>query len=199
LRVIPELDESAAITSLLTVWSEVTERKHLLASLDRMAYHDALTGSANRALLIERITQGLREAQQRPDAFALLFVDLDGFKDVNDRWGHEAGDAVLVATAQRLQSVVREADTVARFGGDEFVIVLAGSCNRTALTVLMDKVGAAVTEPILWKGTVLRVTASIGLACYPEDGHDAASLLQRADESMYAEKARRAARAGRFG
>jgi diguanylate cyclase (GGDEF)-like protein/PAS domain S-box-containing protein len=191
LRVIPELDESAAITSLLTVWSEVTERKHLLASLDRMAYHDALTGSANRALLIERITQGLREAQQRPDAFALLFVDLDGFKDVNDRWGHEAGDAVLVATAQRLQSVVREADTVARFGGDEFVIVLAGSCNRTALTVLMDKVGAAVT--------VLRVTASIGLACYPEDGHDAASLLQRADESMYAEKARRAARAGRFG
>jgi diguanylate cyclase (GGDEF)-like protein len=171
----------------------------LLASLDRMAYHDALTGIANRALLVERMTQGLREAQQRHDALALLFVDLDCFKLVNDRWGHEAGDAVLVATAQRLQSVVRESDTVARFGGDEFVIVLAGTCSDTALTALMDKIGAAVAEPIIWKGTLLRVGASIGLARYPEDGHDATSLLQRADESMYCEKARRQSRAGRYG
>jgi diguanylate cyclase (GGDEF)-like protein/PAS domain S-box-containing protein len=199
LRVIPEFDENEAVTRLLTVWYEVTERKHLLASLDRMAYHDALTGIANRALLVERITQGLREAQQRHDALALLFVDLDWFKDVNDRWGHEAGDAVLVAIAQRLQSVVREADTVARFGGDEFVVVLAGSCSGTALTALMDKIGAAVAEPVIWKGTVLRVEASIGLARYPEDGHDANSLLQRADESMYSEKARRQSRAGRYG
>ena len=199
LRVIPEFDENEAVTSLLTVWYEVTERKHLLASLDRMAYHDALTGVANRALLVDRITRGLHEAQQRHDALALLFVDLDWFKDVNDRWGHEAGDAVLVAIAQRLQSVVREADTVARFGGDEFVIVLAGSCGGTALSALMDKIGAAVAESIIWKGTVLRVGASIGFACYPEDGHDANSLLQRADESMYAEKARRQSRAGRYG
>jgi diguanylate cyclase (GGDEF)-like protein/PAS domain S-box-containing protein len=199
LRVIPEFDENEAVTRLLTVWYEVTERKHLLASLDRMAYHDALTGIANRALLVERITQGLREAQQRHDALALLFVDLDWFKVVNDRWGHEAGDAVLVATAQRLQSVVREADTVARFGGDEFVVVLAGSCSGTALAALMDKIGAAVAEPVIWKGTVLRVEASIGLARYPEDGHDANSLLQRADESMYSEKARRQSRAGRYG
>jgi diguanylate cyclase (GGDEF)-like protein/PAS domain S-box-containing protein len=199
LRVIPEFDENKAVTSLLTVWYEVTERKHLLASLDRMAYHDALTGIANRALLVERMTQGLREAQQRHDVLALLFVDLDCFKLVNDRWGHEAGDAVLVATAQRLQSVVRESDTVARFGGDEFVIVLAGCCSDTALTALMDKIDAAVAEPIIWKGTLLRVGASIGLARYPEDGHDATSLLQRADESMYSEKARRQSRAGRYG
>jgi diguanylate cyclase (GGDEF)-like protein/PAS domain S-box-containing protein len=199
LRVIPEFDDNEAVTSLLTVWYEVTDRKHLLASLDRLAYHDALTGVANRALFIERLTQGLREAQQCRDALALLFVDLDSFKVVNDRWGHEAGDAVLVSVAQRLQSVVREADTVARFGGDEFVIVLAGPCGAAALTDLMDKIGAAVGEPILWKGTVLRVGASIGLACYPDDGHDAHSLLQRADESMYSEKARRQSRAGRYG
>jgi len=199
LRVIPEFDESKAVTSLLTVWYEVTDRKHQLASLDRMAYHDALTGIANRALLVERLTRGLREAQQRRDALALLFVDLDWFKVVNDRWGHEAGDAVLVAIAQRLQSVMREADTVARFGGDEFVIVLVGSCEAAALTDLMDKIGAAIAEPILWKGAVLRVGASIGLARYPDDGHDAHSLLQRADESMYSEKARRQSRAGRYG
>jgi diguanylate cyclase (GGDEF)-like protein/PAS domain S-box-containing protein len=199
LRVIPEFDENNAVTSLLTVWSEVTDRKHLLASLERMAYHDALTGIANRALLVERLTQGLRTAQQRCDALTLLFLDLDWFKMINDRWGHEAGDAVLVTIAQRLQSVVREVDTVARFGGDEFVIVLAGTCGAAALTAMMEKMTAAISEPIIWKGTLLRVGASVGLARYPEDGHDAPSLLQRADDSMYSEKARRQSRAGRYG
>jgi diguanylate cyclase (GGDEF)-like protein/PAS domain S-box-containing protein len=197
LRVIPELDDNRAVTSLLTVWSEVTERKHLLASLDRMAYHDALTGIANRALLIERLTGAVRAAEHRCDALALLFIDLDGFKAVNDRWGHEAGDAVLVATAQRLQSVVCAADTVARFGGDEFVIVLGEPSGAAALTGLMDRVTKTITEPIIWKGTLLRIGASVGLARYPEDGLDAHSLLQRADESMYCEKARRRSRAGR--
>ena len=194
LRIIPELDESKAVTSLLTVWSEVTDRKHLLASLDRMAYHDALTGIANRALLVERITEGLCAADHCRDALALLFVDLDRFKAINDRWGHEAGDAVLVAIAQRLQSVVRETDTVARFGGDEFVIVLMGPCTETTLINLMNKVDAAVVEPIIWKGSILRVGASVGMSRYPDDGHDAHTLLQRADESMYSRKAR-----GRYG
>jgi diguanylate cyclase (GGDEF)-like protein/PAS domain S-box-containing protein len=199
LRVIPEFDDNKAVMSVLTVWYEVTERKHLLASLDRMAYHDALTGVANRALLVERLTQGLRAAEHRRDALALLFIDLDWFKVINDRWGHDAGDAVLVAVAQRLQSVVRQADTVARFGGDEFVIVLGETCGAAALTAVMEKVTAAIAEPIIWKGTVLRIGASVGLARYPEDGLDAHSLLQRADESMYVEKARRQARAGRYG
>jgi diguanylate cyclase (GGDEF)-like protein/PAS domain S-box-containing protein len=199
LRVIPEFDDNKAVISLLTVWYEVTERKHLLASLDRMAYHDALTGVANRALLVERITQGLRAAEHRRDGLALLFIDLDWFKVVNDRWGHEAGDAVLVAIAQRLQSVVCAVDTVARFGGDEFVIVLGETGGAAALTDVMEKVTAAIVEPIIWKGTVLRIGASIGLARYPEDGLDAHSLLQRADESMYSEKARRQSRAGRYG
>ncbi len=190
LRVIPELDESNAVSSLLTVWYEVTERKHLLASLDRMAYHDALTGIANRALLVERITQGVRAAEHSQEGLALLFVDLDRFKAINDRWGHDAGDAVLVAIAQRLQSVVREADTVARYGGDEFVIVLTASCKGAALSALVDTVSATVAEPILWKGVILRVGASVGAARYPEDGHDAHSLLKRADESMYLHKAR---------
>jgi diguanylate cyclase (GGDEF)-like protein/PAS domain S-box-containing protein len=194
LRVIPEFDENQAVTSLLTVWSEVTDRKHLLASLDRMAYHDALTGIANRALLVERITQGLRAAESCQDALVLLFVDLDRFKAINDRWGHEAGDAVLVAVAQRLQSVAHEADTVARFGGDEFVIVRMGRCTDAARADLVKKVDAAVTEPIIWKGTILRVGASVGLSRYPEDGHDAHTLLQRADESMYSQKAQ-----GRYG
>ena len=194
LRVIPEFDENKAITSLLTVWYEVTDRKHVLASLDRMAYHDALTGIANRALLVERLTEGLHAAKRCRDTLALLFVDLDRFKAINDRWGHEAGDAVLVAIAQRLQSVVREADTVARFGGDEFVIVLMSPCTDATLTDLMDRVDAAVVEPIIWKGTILRVGASVGLSRYPADGHDAHTLLQRADESMYSQKAQ-----GRYG
>ena len=194
LRVIPEFDETKTVTSLLTVWYEVTDRKHLLASLDRMAYHDALTGIANRALLVERLTEGLHAAKRCHDALALLFVDLDRFKGINDRWGHEAGDAVLVAVAQRLQSVVREADTVARFGGDEFVIVLKSPCPEATLADLMNRVDAAVVEPIIWKGTILRVGASVGMSRYPADGHDAHTLLQRADESMYSQKAQ-----GRYG
>ncbi|MFL6601577.1 MAG: diguanylate cyclase domain-containing protein [Steroidobacteraceae bacterium] len=196
LRVIPEFDANKAVLSLLTVWYEVTDRKHLLASLDRMAYQDALTGIANRALLVERLTQGLRAAQHRRDALALLFIDLDWFKAVNDRWGHEAGDAVLVAVAQRLQSLARQVDTVARFGGDEFVIVLGETCGAAALTAVMEQVAAAIAEPIIWKGTLLRIGASVGLARYPDDGPDAHSLLQRADESMYSEKARRQSRGG---
>jgi diguanylate cyclase (GGDEF)-like protein/PAS domain S-box-containing protein len=199
LRVIPEFDANKTVISLLTVWYEVTERKHLLASLDRMAYHDALTGIANRALLVDRLTQGLRAAEQRRDALALLFIDLDWFKSVNDRWGHGAGDAVLVAVAQRLQSVVREADTVARIGGDEFVVVLGETSGAAALDAAMERVTAAIAEPIIWKGIVLRIEASVGLARYPEDGLDAHSLLQHADESMYSEKARRQSRAGRYG
>ena len=199
LRIIPEFDESQAVTSLLTVWYEVTERKHLLANLDRMAYHDALTGIANRALLVERISKGLHSASHRCDALALLFIDLDGFKTVNDRWGHEAGDAVLVATAQRLQSVVREADTVARFGGDEFVILLGEPCAAATLSASIEQVAAAIAQPVLWKGAVLRIGASVGFARYPEDGTNAHALLQRADESMYCEKARRRSRAGRYG
>lgn len=199
LRVIPEFDENKSVVSLLTVWTEVTDRKHLLANLDRMAYHDALTGVANRALLVERLTQGLRAAQHCTDALALLFIDLDGFKVINDCWGHEAGDAVLVAIAQRLQSVVRDADTVARFGGDEFVIVLGGTCCAAALTAVMEKVTTAIGEPVIWKGSLLRIGASVGLARYPDDGLDAHSLLQRADESMYCDKARRQTHAGKYG
>jgi diguanylate cyclase (GGDEF)-like protein len=105
----------------------------------------------------------------------------------------------LVAVAQRLQSVVRQTDTVARFGGDEFVIVLGETCGAAGLTAVMEKVTAAIAEPIIWKGTVVRIGASVGLARYPEDGLDAQSLLQRADESMYFEKARRQSRAGRYG
>lgn len=191
LRVIPEFDQNRTVVSLLTVWSEVTDRKHQLASLDRLAYHDALTGVANRALLVERLSQGLRTAEHRQDALALLFIDVDLFKAINDRWGHAAGDAVLVAVAQRLQSVVRKEDTVARFGGDEFVIVLSETGGAAALTAVVEKVAAAIAEPIIWKGTLLRVGASVGLSRYPDDGLDAHSLLQRADKSMYSEKARR--------
>jgi diguanylate cyclase (GGDEF)-like protein len=105
----------------------------------------------------------------------------------------------LVAIAQRLQSVVREADTVARFGGDEFVILLGESCGAATLRASIENVTAAIGEPILWKGTVLRIGASVGLARYPEDAVDAHSLLKRADEAMYCEKARRQSRGGRFG
>ncbi|PZR20181.1 MAG: sensor domain-containing diguanylate cyclase, partial [Azospira oryzae] len=160
--------------------------------LQRMARHDPLTGLANRLLLDDRISHGLAVGRRNGTRLALLLIDLDGFKPINDEHGHAVGDQLLVVLADRLQRSVRAVDTVARLGGDEFVLVLEDLAAVEDGRQVAAKVVAEMSRPVVLEGRELLVSASAGLAFYPEDGEDAQTLLRRADEAMYEAK-----RAGR--
>ncbi len=166
---------------------DITDRKMLEEELTRRAYHDPLTGLANRARFLDRVQGTLSDAagRKRP---AVLFLDLDGFKSVNDSLGHEAGDRLLVIVASRLLSATRGSDTVARFGGDEFAILLDGVGSEHEATIVAERVLGAVTASVALDGHAVRVGASIGIAIAQHDGDDAETLLRNADLAMYKAK-----------
>jgi diguanylate cyclase (GGDEF)-like protein len=159
-----------------------------LLAAQRLALRDGLTGLPNRALLDDRIAQALARARRADDSFALLVVDLDGFKGVNDIRGHEAGNQVLRSIARRLESVVRESDTVARVGGDEFVVLSYGTGGDDEAAVLVGRLRRALRRPYRIDGGTVEIDASIGWAIFPRDGLDSDELLVRADGQMYATK-----------
>lgn len=156
--------------------------------LDHLASHDSLTGLPNRRLFLDRLDQALARAKRNDGQLALLFIDLDDFKIINDTHGHAAGDAVLCAVAQRLRLQVREADTVARLGGDEFILLLDGIDEDAATQHVAEKVLAALAQPIPYRGVMLACKGSVGISHYPQDGTLAASLIAVADQAMYQAK-----------
>lgn len=156
--------------------------------LDHLASHDALTGLPNRRMLLDRLEHALARARRNEEPVAVLFIDLDKFKDINDNLGHATGDIVLRTTAQRMLSVIREADTAARIGGDEFVILLDGTVEREDIAKVADKVIETLGQPVEQDGHSLHIGASIGIACYPQDGKTGNELLGRADQAMYEAK-----------
>lgn len=151
----------------------------------KMAHFDNLTGLVNRNLFQDRVVQAITVAKRQKKKVALLYVDLDRFKAINDTLGHEAGDSVLREVAKRLMELVRETDTVARIGGDEFVVVLQGIEDRQELAPLARKILASIRQPFLLKGSEHTVGASIGISCYPDDGEDLDVLMGKADAAMY--------------
>jgi diguanylate cyclase (GGDEF)-like protein len=166
------------------------ERRRVEQRLAYLAYHDALTELPNRTLLHDRLEQALRIAEREGTPVALLFLDLNEFKDVNDTLGHQAGDRLLQCVAERVRGLLRQADTVARLGGDEFAIVLPMADVDAALRT-GQKVLCAIEEPCVVDRRPLSVRASMGVACFPEHGRSAETLLQRADIAMYVAKADR--------
>ncbi len=183
-------DADGQVTHYVSVFSDVTERKHQQEQLERLAHFDPLTGLPNRALLADRLQQGLARAQRARQGLAVCFMDLDGFKAVNDMHGHDAGDDLLAEVARRLQGGIRAGDTAARLGGDEFVLLLGGlrhprECEDTARRVLH-----AVALPIEVEGHTVHVTGSMGISVFPRDGSDAEQLLRQADQAMYQAKQR---------
>jgi len=153
----------------------------------RLAYEDGLTGLPNRALLLERLDQGLRAAQRRNEPLTVMVLDLDRFKEINDMLGHIAGDAVLKQVAARLQSVMRDSDTVARLGGDEFALVLP-MADTDLVRVVARRIALALRAPVEFEGQPLDVAASIGSATFPQHGADAGTLIRHADAAMYVAK-----------
>jgi len=184
--------QHSGFPAILAIARDITERKRYEERISRLAYRDALTGLANRVAFLLALEAAVEGRERSSSRFALLFLDLDGFKEVNDSLGHEAGDRVLSAVARRVERSVRERDLVARMGGDEFTVLLADlprpEDGETVARHLLRRIG----EPYDLDGVSVRVGASIGVAVFPEDGRDVDELLSRADTAMY-----RAKRAGR--
>ena len=153
--------------------------------LDHQARHDRLTGLPNRMLFHERLQQNLLRARRDRTMVAVLFIDLDRFKYVNDTFGHETGDQLLVQVSQAIQSLLRQVDTVARMGGDEFTVILSGIAHETDATRVADKIIALLLKPFLILGNACEIGASIGISLFPEHGTDAETLLKKADAAMY--------------
>ena len=156
--------------------------------LHRLAFYDALTGLPNRNLLTDRLTHALATARRNRTMFAVLYIDIDHFKLVNDNFGHDTGDQLLREVAGRLSRSIRASDTVARWGGDEFVALIDGVAGEAAASIA-SKLVASCGEPYVVRGQEQRITLSVGASFYPRDGHDAATLLERADGAMYQVKA----------
>jgi len=154
----------------------------------QLAYNDTLTGLPNRKLMMDRMEQAIIAAKRRNDKLALLFMDLDGFKKVNDQHGHDIGDKLLIEIAGKLKEVVRrENDTISRFGGDEFLILLTDITHKDHIEVIIHHLFEKFTEPITLPGTTVtnHVCFSVGVALYPEHGEDSDTLIRHADEAMY--------------
>lgn len=184
----PLFGEDGRPLGVVHVWRDLTERREAEEKIRLMAYSDSLTGLPNRAALKLRLGQLLAQASQTGEQVAVLFLDLDRFKQINDTLGHTAGDRFLQAVAGRLEACLRRIDTVARQGGDEFVILLPGFQGTAAVTRVADKLLSALSEPLVFQGHTLRSSGSIGIALYPEDGRDVETLLKHADMAMYQAK-----------
>ena len=156
--------------------------------LESLALKDPLTGLANRRLLADRLSVALVNARRNKCAMAVMYLDLDGFKQINDTLGHAAGDALLKMVAGRLLATVREQDTVARLGGDEFVIALWQVHGKGDATAVAKKMIEAVSQPYLIEGKSVTITTSVGVSIYPEHGRDEEQLMKRADRALYAAK-----------
>ncbi len=181
-------DESGKLASILSLAEDVTARVDAEEQLRQAAVHDALTGLPNRNSLAARLEHAIMRVNRSGDRLALLFIDLDRFKKVNDTLGHAAGDEVLRQAAARIRACVREVDTVARLGGDEFVVLLETDVRPDTPSVIGERIRAGFDSPFAWKGLEVRCGASIGVSLYPDHARDPAALLASADEAMYREK-----------
>ncbi len=182
------LNHSGELTNYIGIFSLLPEQKNTEARLRELANSDPLTGLINRNLFMDRTTQALVTARRTQHKTAVLFIDLDSFKPINDSLGHGAGDRVLSEVAQRLQDSVRGSDTVARFGGDEFVVLLTGLRELDEAGVVADKIIQAISQPIEYNGVECRVGASIGISVCPEHAETVDMLVKYADIAMYIAK-----------
>ncbi len=182
-------DPAQTITGWLGIAYDITERKQVEAYISHLAHHDALTGLPTRTLLHDRVQMALRRAKRKGTKVALLMIDLDNFKRVNDLMGHSAGDELLVQVAKRLQGAIRKSDTVARMGGDEFVVLLDDLHADDDAELVAEKLVTTLSMPVHLGEEEHAISASIGLCLYPDGGEDGDALLKNADAAMYSAKA----------
>ena len=187
-RGMPMSDASGRVTRMIGVSQDISARKAREEAVRFLAYHDSLTGLPNRRLLDDRLTQAIHLAQRRDRKLAVMLIDLDDFKRVNDTLGHRAGDALLREAAQRLSQCVRKADTLARHGGDEFVVVVSDIQADADCQLVAEKVLRSLAAEFLIEGRGVTLGASIGISLFPSDAGDGDALLRNADAAMYRAK-----------
>lgn len=185
----PIHDQHEGVVGAVVVAHDVTEARDLSAKLARLALHDNLTGLPNRVLLADRLDKALERAQRNGSTVSLLFVDLDGFKPVNDSMGHGVGDKLLQQVAARMQGCVRSSDTVSRYGGDEFIVMLADTGAPNDAAVCAEKILGLLRAPFVLDGQQIEISASIGIAGSPQGAIDPVTLMRNADLAMYEVKA----------
>ena len=178
-------DNQQKVIHYVGIFSDTPTRKYVLERLEYLAYYDGLTGLPNRHLFLDRLNMCLSHARRDRHMLAVIFIDLDQFKQINDSLGHKAGDEVLAGVAERMKGCLREGDTLARLGGDEFTAILPVISHPDAASNVARKFLECYAKPLSIDGQELRVTASIGISIFPDDGEDADSLLNRADIAMY--------------
>jgi diguanylate cyclase (GGDEF)-like protein/PAS domain S-box-containing protein len=187
-------DAEGGVSQYLGIFSDITARKEDEEHMWHQANYDVLTGLPNRSLFNDRLATAVRQANRDSSTLALLFIDLDGFKSVNDEFGHASGDVVLQETGVRLASTLRNSDTVARLSGDEFTILIERVATQEDIAAIAAKIIERLSCPFVFDNGMATVHASVGIALYPDDGEDAAGLMKAADSAMYAVK-----RAGKNG
>lgn len=178
------------LTHYVAIFSDISERKRAEEHIHHLAHHDPLTGLPNRTTLEARLGQSIGDALRGGRQVAVMFLDLDRFKTINDTLGHHTGDQLLIEVAMRIRSTVRASDTVARLGGDEFVIVLPGIDHGDIATTLADNIRQVVARPVVIDGHELHTSTSIGISLFPQDGADAGTIMKHADTAMYHAKAK---------
>jgi diguanylate cyclase (GGDEF)-like protein len=189
---VPLRNSEGKIVGIVGIGQDITERKRAEEKLAYMATHDALTGLPNRWLFNDRLTLELARAYRNRQKVAVMLLDLDHFKDVNDTLGHTVGDKLLQVVGERLTSIVRKSDTVARMGGDEFMLLslFPGIRREEDAVKIAQRILQAFRKPFIFDDHEIRITTSIGIAIYPYDGKDADTLIKNADIAMYQAKAR---------
>lgn len=184
----PVLDEQQNTEAIVCISRDITEQALAEEKIWHNAHHDLLTGLPNRRLFLDRLEQEVKHAKRSNNSLAVLFIDLDGFKDVNDTLGHEAGDLVLQEVAERLLNCVRDEDTVARLGGDEFTLILIGAERQHDVEIVAQTIVDAIAQPFNLQQKSVQISASIGISLYTENTISSAAILEAADHAMYSAK-----------
>jgi diguanylate cyclase (GGDEF)-like protein/PAS domain S-box-containing protein len=187
--VFSNLVDEASVGAVVVNYRDVTYRRRMVDDLAFRAFHDTLTGLPNRSLFLDRLAQAIARARREDGRLAAMFIDLDNLKQINDSVGHAAGDELLRAVAGRLRACVREVDTLARVGGDEFMLLIPEIAQPDDAVAVASKALACVAQPYRILGHTISVTTSIGIAYYPDDARDPEGLMSRADRALYRAKA----------
>mgnify|MGYP002178486554 CR=1 FL=1 len=168
--------------------TDITSMKAYQGQLEHIAHYDVLTNLPNRVLLADRLSQAMAYCQSHKQSLAVAFMDLDRFKEINDSYGHAVGDKLLIALSQRMKDALREGDTLARIGGDEFIAIMVDLQNTKLSSAILERLLKATSDPVMVDGAIIRVSASIGVTFYPQDNSDADHLMRHADQAMYSAK-----------